>query len=524
MPNADLILVNGNIHTLSKKKPKAQAIAIKGNKITAVGTNSEILKLKTPETRITDLKGKTVLPGFVDCHVHMRSYAKTLEQIALRDIISIGQLQQRLKQAAAEKPPNAWIVARGFDQEKLKEKRLPTRFDIDKAVPDHPVLITRVCGHLSVANSKALELANITKHTKLLGSGEIDKDKETGEPTGILLEDAQSLVKGVIPQPTEEELLRVCGQACEKAAEKGLTTVHCIIEDLRDIQIIQKLHRQNQLQTRIRIIIPVECLDEFDELKISKHIEDDKVKIGCFKVFSDGSLGARTAALHTPYADDKTTRGILVYTPTTLQKSLEKVHKRGFQLAIHAIGDKANETVLDALEEVLKGKPRRDHRHRVEHASVLNKKLITRMKKLGVVASVQPHFVVSDFWVVKRLGKRRARWTYPFKSLIKSGVVACAGSDCPIEPLDPLFGVWAAVARKTFPQEKLSVDEAICMYTINAAYASHEETTKGTIEPGKLADLTILAQDPYSVEPDDIRDIKVEMTIVNGKIIYARKS
>jgi predicted amidohydrolase YtcJ len=520
---ADLILYNANVHTMNKKKPKAQAIAIKDNKIVAVGSDAEILKLKNSNTKRIDLKGKVVLPGFIDCHVHMGVYARTLEQIGLRDVVSIKQLQQKLKQAAAEKPQNAWIVARGFDQEKFREKRVPDRYDLDEAVSDHPVLITRVCGHLSVTNSKALELAGMTKHTGSLEGGKIEKDPKTGEPTGVLLENAVNLVTEVIPKPSEEELLRIYSQACQKATEKGLTSVHCIIENLTDISIIQELRRQNRLKIRIHIMIPIEHLDELVEHEISTRFNDDRIKIGCIKVFADGSLGAHTAALHEPYADDKTTKGILIYSPEKLEALLEKVHNAGFQLAVHAIGDLAIEAVLEAFEKVLKKKPKKDHRHRIEHVSVLNERLIERMHNLGVIASVQPHFIVSDFWTAKRVGEQRARWAYPFKSLVKSGVVACAGSDCPIEPIDPLLGVWAAVTRKTFPRERLSVDEAIHMYMVNASFASHEEAVKGSIEPDKLADLTILSEDPYNVEPDRIRNINVEMTIINGEIVYARK-
>jgi len=519
MPKADLILYDAKVYTLNRKKPKAQAIAIKGNKIVAVGSNAQILKLKTLKTNTIDLKGKTVLPGFVDCHVHMRSYAKTLEQIELRGVTSIKQLQQRLRQAAIRKPMGTWITARGFDEEKFREKRLPTRFDLDKAVSDRPVLITRVCGHLSVANTKALKLANITRNRMLTEKGTIEKDPKTGEPTGVLIENAQDLVAKVIPKPDEKELLRIYEKACEKATEKGLTAVHCIINDPKDVSAFYELSRQNKLKLRVRLIIPFAYLNEIDKLAT---IENDKIKTGSVKIFADGSLGARTAALHKPYTDDKTTEGVLISPQKKLEKLLLEVHEKGYQLAVHAIGDKAIEFVLSALEKALDQKPKKDHRHRIEHASVLNKKLIMRMKELGIIASVQPHFIVSDFWAVKRLGKRRARWTYALKSLVKNGIVACGGSDCPIEPIDPLLGIWAAVARKNFPQEKLTIDEAIRMYTKNAAFASREETVKGVIERGKLADLTVLAQDPYKIKANNIRDIKVDMTIVDGKILYAR--
>jgi len=519
----DLIIHNANIHTMDKKGTKAQAIAIKDKKIVAVGANNEILKLKTNKTRAIDLKGKTVLPGFIDCHIHMSSYAKSLEQIELRNVTSIKQMQQKLKQSATKKPKNTWIIARGFDHEKFKEKRVPTRFDLDEAVPDHPVFVTRVCGHLSVANSKALELAKITKYAKTLESEKIDKNPKTGEPTGILLEDAQNLVAEIIPRANEEELLRIYGQACKRATENGLTGVHWIINSPKELRIIQKLRKHNKLPIRVYAVIPVEYLDEFAELGLSTGFGDDVVKIGCVKIFADGSLGASTAALHTPYCDNKTTKGILVYREKKLEKLVKKVHDADFQLAVHAIGDRAIETVLNALETVLEEKSKKDRRHRIEHASVLNEGLIKRMKRSEVIASVQPHFIVSDFWVAKRLGNERARWTYSFKSLFESGLNVCAGSDCPVEPISPILGVWAAVTRKTFPHEKLSADQAIRMYTINAAFASFEEQTKGSIEQGKLADLTILAKDPYKTVPEKIKEINVDMTIVGGEIVYARK-
>ena len=524
MPHADLILRNANIRTMDKKKPQAQAIAIKNGKIVAVGTDTEILKWKTGKTVVVNLKRKTVLPGFVDCHVHLGSYAKTLEQIELRDVVSIKQLQWKLKEVARQKPPASWIVARGFDQEKFREKRVPNRFDLDEAVPDHPVLITRVCGHLSVANSKALELAGIGKDARLPEGSKIEKDRRTGEPTGVLLENAAALVKEVIPKLDDKELLRIHREACKKATEKGLTELHCVLGDLTEARVVQELRKQGKLKIRINMMVPLEYYDDFKASIVDRCLENDRIKIGCIKIFADGSLGARTAALRAPYADDETTKGILISSQQKLEALFEKVHDSGFQLAVHAIGDRAIETVLAAFNDVLKKKPKKDHRHRIEHASVLNPELIQSMQRLGLIASVQPHFVFSDFWITQRLGKRRARWAYPFKSLIKRGVTTCAGSDCPIEPIDPLLGVWAAVTRRNLPQEKLSVDEAIRMYTINAAFAGRKEAIKGSIEPGKIADLTILSQDPYNVQPDNIKDINVEMTIIGGQIVYTRKS
>lgn len=523
MQHADLILYNANVYTLNKKKPNAQAIAIKNKKITAVGTNKEILRLKTKNTKTINLKGKTVIPGLIDCHVHMSAFAHTLQQINLGNITSITRLQQKLRQAAAKKPPNTWITARGFDHEKFKEKRLPTRFDLDKAVPNHPTIITRVCGHLAVANSKALEIANLTDHKKTEKNAKICKDPKTGEPTGILLEDAQQLVMEHLPDPNEEELLNSYKQACKKATENGLTSIHWILSNPREIQLIQKLREQKKLPIRTYMIIPIENIDKLTETGIHTGFGDYKIKIGSAKIFADGSLGASTAALQSPYADNKTTRGLLVNSKAHLEKLIKKSQKNNFQTAIHAIGDRAIKTVLDALEHAQKENTKKNHRHRIEHASVLNRKLIERIQKLKIIISVQPHFVASDFWIIKRLGNKRARWTYPFRTLLISGICVCAGSDCPVEPINPLLGIWAAVTREISPQERISIDQAIRMYTINAAFASFEEKIKGTIEEGKLADLTILAQDPYKVDPQKIKDIHVTMTIVDGKIVYKRR-
>jgi predicted amidohydrolase YtcJ len=269
--------------------------------------------------------------------------------------------------------------------------------------------------------------------------------------------------------------------------------------------------------------IPVKLLGELVSLGLVTGFGNDMVRLGFVKILADGSLGARTAALKQPYTDKPETNGMLIYSQRKLNGLVLKAHKAGWQLAVHAIGDGAIESVLKAFSKALKRFPREDHRHRVEHCSVLNPRLIRRMKKLGLIASVQPHFIVSDFWVVDRVGTERARWVYPFKTLLKSGVVVASGSDCPVEPISPILGVWAAVARKSFVEESLTVEEALKTYTLNAAYASFSEMETGTIEPGKRADLTVLSEDIFKVLPDRIRDVRVEMTIVGGKVVYERK-
>ncbi len=519
---ADLVLTNGNVLTMNPSKPHAQAIAVKDDRIIEVGTNKEIKPWIGKNTKIISLKGKTVVPGFIDTHAHVTGYGKSLKQINLRGVNSIKEMQKKLKKRIQKTGKGQWILGRGWDQDRLTERRYPTRWDLDKFSPNNPVILTRVCGHVCVANSQALELANITREATLPPAGQIDKDPKTGEPTGILRENAMNLVWEVKPEPSEEELTEACSLACQKAVEAGLTSVHWLISSPTEIRVIQKLREQNKLLLRVYVIVSVKLLDHLIDLGMHTGFGDNRVRIGSVKIFSDGSLGARTAALFQPYQDEPTRKGMMLYTQEKLNTLVMEAHRAGFQLAIHAIGDRAIDMVLTVLENALKEAPKENHRHRIEHASVLNERLIQHMKKLKVIASVQPHFVVSDFWVANRVGSTRARWVYPFRTLVQEGVLTTGGSDCPVEPIDPLLGVWAAVAREAFPEERISVDDALRLYTVNAAYASFEEDIKGLIDVGKLADLVVLSREPHEIPPNEIRDVKVEMTIVGGNVVYVR--
>lgn len=520
MRSADLVLINGNIITINPKQPRAQAIAIKNDKIVEVGTNNEIKPWINKSTKIIDLKGKTVTPGFIDTHVHISEFGRSLTTIDLRGINSIKAIQQKLKEQVQKTPKDRWIFGHGWDQERFKEKRYPTKRDLDKVSPNNPVILRRVCGHICVVNSNTLELANITRETKSPPGGKIDRTPRTREPTGILRENAMDLILKIIPKPDENELVEACIRACQKAVESGLTSVHWIIDSPTEISVIQKLRAQNRLPLRVYVLIPVEFLDYLIKMGLHTGFGDNRVKIGCIKILADGSLGARTAALNEPYSDQPETKGMMLYTPEELNRLVIKAHKAGFQLAIHAIGDRTLEIVLNVLEETLSRVPRENHRHRIEHASVLNEKTIQHMKRLNLIASVQPHFIVSDFWAAERVGPERARYVYPFKTLIKEDVMVTGGSDCPVEPINPLFGIQAAVARKTFPEERIGVDDALRIYTINAAYASFEDDIKGSIEAGKLADLVVLSKNPLTVESDEIGDIEVKMTVVGGRVVY----
>jgi len=522
MSEAKLAILNANVITLDSKRPRAEAVAIQNGKIIAVGSNEEIHKCVGNETKVMDAKKRTVVPGFVDCHVHMTGFGRSSQTLGLRDVKSIKEMQQKLREYVEKNPEKGWILGGRWDQEKFAEKRYPTCWDLDHAVAGKPVFLMRVCGHAGVVNSKALRLAGITKETTIEG-GKIDLDEVAGDPNGILRENALELVWKAIPKPTLKELEESCLLACKRAVEAGLTGVHWIADSAEEIRTIQKLYSEEKLPLRVYLGIPAELLDELVNLRLLTGYGNDMVKIGFIKILADGSLGARTAALKEPYSDKPETRGMMLYTQKNLNKLVLKAHKAGLQLAIHAIGDHAIEAVLKALSKALKQFPRENHRHRIEHCSVLNPKLIRRMKRLGLIASVQPHFIISDFWVVDRLGNSRARWVYPLKTLMREGLIVASGSDCPVEPINPFLGVWAAVARKSFAEESLTVKEALKSYTWNAAYASFDENKKGSIEVGKFADLTILSDDLFNIPADEIRKITVEITIVDGKLAYAKE-
>lgn len=513
---ADLILINGDIITLNPSCRSAQAIAIGNGKIVSVGTNNQIRKESGKHAKILDLKGKTVVPGLIDSHTHMISLGHALPRLDLRYVSSISEIQSRLKTEVKRTPKGRWIVGRGWDQDRLKERRYPTRWDLDEVSPDNPVLLNRVCGHVGVANSQALHLARIHGKTPSSMAKFIDRDTKTREPTGLVKEKAVDLFSDMI-EPCEEDLVNACHKACSDAAEAGLTSVTCITSELRQVHALETLREKGQLPLRICVVVPVECLDELK----GKQLNVPFLKLRCVKIFTDGSLGARTAALCEPYADESSTSGILYYRISQLKDLIRKADEAGFQIAVHAIGDKALEQTVKAFQSVLSKKRIAEHRHRIEHASVLNPDLIQKIKSLGLLVCFQPHFIVSDFWVPERLGSKRARWTYAFKSLLRNGVPMAASSDAPVEPLNPLWGIWAAATNKRCPDERLSVEEALQAYTTGASYFSFEEDAKGSIEVGKYADLTVLSHNPLKVKPEKIRDIRVEMTIVDGKIIYS---
>lgn len=518
---ADLVLTNGKIFTMNPSQPHAEAIAIKDGKILQVGTNDDVNRWIEKDAQLINLKGKTVVPGFIDTHIHVADFARVLAWLDLSNVMSIQELQDILKARVQRIPRGKWIIGRGWDQSRFVERRLPTRHDLDAFSAANPVILYHECGQICVVNSKALELADLTKQT-VGTSGNIDRNAKTGELTGILRNAATSLVWNFVPIMTEDELLEAVSLACEKIVEAGVTSVCWIVLSPMELSVIKKLRVQNRLPLRVYVVVPAELLDSVLASTLSKSSGKD-LRIGGVVIFADGYLAARTAALFQSYNDCPDSSGKLLYTQKEMNTLAAKIRQANLQLVIHAVGDRAVDAALNTFEGTLKETGEKGLRNRIEQAAVLNEELVQRMKNCEVLVSVQPCVVDSEFRVwsaSERLGPERAQWFYPIKTLISEGIKMSGGSDCPMEPLNPLLGIKAAVTREFFPEERVTFEEALHLYTIDAAYTIFEENVKGSIEKGKLADLVVLSRDPWMVEPKEIGDIEVEMTIVGGRVVH----
>lgn len=524
----DQILVGARFYPLTGDNRPFEALAIAGDRIYATGTRDEIEALAPAGCRRSDLGGATVLPGLIDSHLHLTWYGFFLNQVDLNGTRSISELQQRVAAHAAQLGPGEWVTGGGWEQGLFAEKRYPTRYDLDAVVPDRPVVLDRVCYHAVVANSAALALAGITRDTPAPADGEIRRDAD-GEPTGVLTEAACDIVKRHIPAPSYAQTRAAFLRAMARANAAGLTSVHT--NDQGVLEVLQDIRAGGQLSLRVYLDRTL-SLAEVEANELRTGFGDEWLRIGAVKVFVDGSLGARTAALYEPYSDEPGTRGLLMYAQEDLDALVLAAHRKGMQVAIHAIGDRAVDAAIDAIERALRAQPRGDHRHRIIHLQVLNPQIIGRLQALGVIADIQPKFVTGEqAWAGARVGPERVRWAYPWKSLWDAGIVCAGGSDCPVEPLEPLWGIYAAATRATMdgtpregwlPEQRLTVEQSIALFTRNAAYVSFEENLKGTLAPGKLADLVVLGADPFAVDPLSIKDIPILMTMVGGRVVYRR--
>jgi predicted amidohydrolase YtcJ len=533
--SADLVIVNANVRTMDKERPSAGAVAVYGNRIAAVGTTEEIRKLAGGRTRVIDAQGALVLPGFNDAHVHFIEGGGHLASVQLRDAASPSEFAARIRRFASKTPKGRWITGGDWDHERWPGAPLPTKELIDEFTPDHPVFVNRLDGHMSLANSVALKLAGVTKETKDPDGGLIVRDGRTGEPTGVLKDAAMSFVYAKIPDPSFDEKLEAARAATEHAASLGVTSVQDMSAG-NDVGVLQTLAARGELKTRIYAVSPLPQWERLARVGVRAVFGSDLLRVGGLKGFADGSLGSTTALLFDPYNDAPATRGLAadeMFPEGAMLKRVESADAAGLQVMIHAIGDSANDRILSIYEQVARAHGARDRRFRIEHAQHLRAADIVRFARGGVIASMQPYHAIDDGrWAEKRIGHERARTTYAFRSLLDAGATLAFGTDWYVAPLNPMLGIYAAVTRRTLdgknpegwiPEQKITVEESVRAYTTGSAYAEFAEHAKGTLTPGKLADLVILSQDIFRINPVEIERTTVRLTIMDGRVVYEEK-
>ena len=509
--DADLILVGGRIFTSSKKHPWAQGFAVRGDRLVAVGTDARVERWSGRGTKTVDLRGRVVVPGFIDAHSHMVDAATEFGWAHLDGTASMGAAIERMRTLALRTPPGSWVVGVDWDEAKWPERRYFLRGDLDQVSTDHPVVAVRMDGHMGCANSTALELA-----ADLVGMDGVEKDA-AGQPTGVLKEDPFYLLHERFA-PTETALDAGLEKMSRKAHRLGITSIHDIVGS-RQLRAYLRAYHRGTLGLRLYALPRDDLLDSLVASGLSSGLGDAWLRIGAIKVFTDGSLGAYTAALGEPYVGQPGNRGVLVHSNEDLRNIYLKAHLNGFQTATHALGDAAIRQVVETWESILREHPKRDHRHRIEHLELPDDDLLRRMKAIGLLASCQPNFIgqwsgPGDVYET-RLGPERNARNNPYRLVLRRRLPLCFGSDG--MPYGPLFGIHSAV-NGYFDDQRISVEEAIRAYTAGGAYAAFEENLKGTLEPGKLADFVILDGDPFA-EPERIRNLQVHSTWIGGECV-----
>lgn len=520
---------------MDREHPKAEAVAVSGTRIIAVGTSAEIEHLAGTHTRIIDAKGAVVLPGFNDSHVHFLWGGFQLASVDLRDAASPKEFAGRIERFGASLPKGRWITGGDWDHERWQGAPLPTKELIDAFTPDRPVFVSRLDGHMALANSCALALAGITRDTPDIPGGMIVRDAKTGEPTGVLKDAAMYAVNKIIPDQSVEEKMEAARAATNHAASLGVTSVQDMSAGT-DVGIFQTLLDRGELKTRIYAASPLMEWNRLTRVGIHHGFGSDMLRIGALKGFADGSLGSTTALFFEPYLDAPATSGLPgdeMFPDGAMLGRIRAADSAGLQVMIHAIGDKANDAILSLYEQVAREHGARDRRFRIEHAQHLRAQDVARFGTDRVIAAMQPYHCIDDGrWAEKRIGADRARGTYAFRSLIDAGAVLAFGSDWTVAPMDPLLGIYAAVTRRTLdgahpggwvPEQKITVDEAVQAYTTGAAYAEFTEGVKGTIAPGMLADMVILSQNIFTIDPVQIEKTTVTLTVMNGRVVYEKK-
>ena len=531
---ADLVFLNGTVITIDDARPSAEAVAVVGNRIARVGTRDELRAEIGPGTRVVDLAGRALLPGFNDNHTHPISYGLALSRIDARPaaVPTLAGLQAAFRAAAAEQPAAAdgWLLARGYDDSRLDVRRHPTRHELDAATGGRPALLTRTCGHLAVANSAALARAGVTRDTPDPEGGQIDRD-EHGEPTGLLRETAMSLVQRQIPRPTRAEMRAALRAAGGRFLANGITSVgEAAIRTSDELATYQELAAAGELPVRVFTMMLIDdTLDSLVRLGMRTGWGDTWLRIGPAKLFQDGSGGGRTAAMTTDYVNDPGNRGITIYEQAGLRERFGRAHEAGFQLAAHAIGDRAITMILDAYEDALERRPKADHRFRIEHCGMCTPEIIDRMARLEIIAVPQPSFIyeLGDSYI-RNFTEEQLALSYPGRTWCDRGIVAAGSSDVPVVDCDVLVNLRSAVTRLTQSGQRMgagqgvTIEEALRMFTLHGAYASFEERLKGTITPGNLADFVVLSGDPRAIPAEDLPSLSVDMTVIDGRVAYER--
>jgi predicted amidohydrolase YtcJ len=540
-----LLLVNGRVWTVNPAQPEAEAVAISGNRIVAVGANSEILSLSgsAAQTRIIDLRGRLVVPGFNDAHLHFYMGGDSLRSVNLRGATGHPDLRQKIGEYASTRRPGEWILNGNWNDQSWDPAELPFHQLIDDVTEDNPVFVHRSDGHMSLANRVAMQIAGVDRSTSEVPGGEIVRDTN-GDPTGVFKDTAKALIERVIPRPSQECILQCLRAAQSYAIENGVTSVQDMGvlgkrggDTMADVlRAYQRLLHDGELKVRVSGHLPLPEWKRLADAGVMAGFGDEKLRIGATKSFSDGSLGSTTAWFFDPYTDAPQTCGLPsneMVDGEAMYRNLCDADRAGLQLVVHAIGDRANRTVLDMMERLTRENGVRDRRWRIEHAQHLQPSDIKRFGQLGVIASVQPYHAIDDGpWAERRIGPDRVRSAFAFRSLLDAGAVLALGSDWWVAPIDPLLTIHAAVTRQLaggsedgwVPEQRISVKEAVFAYTMGSAYASGEEEIKGSIGIGKLADLAVLSKDIFSIDASEIRKTKVEMTIFDGTIVFEREA
>jgi predicted amidohydrolase YtcJ len=524
---SDLMLLNGKIYTMNGQLPKAEAVAVKGSSIIAVGENSEVENLGRKNFKVINLEGKTVIPGLTDCHTHFLSFAYGLNRVNLAGISSFDGVLSAIKSFSRNLKPYEWVLGGGWDKNILGHESVFRKEVLDQIWPDGPVALQSKDHHVLWVNSKALEAVGIGQSTSDPRGGEIERHQRTGEPSGILKENACNLVWEKVPVPSVDDSRRLLKKATKIANSCGLTGIHNH-DDPGAHELFERFQTEGELTLRACFWIPVQGLESAIRSGLTSGLGNEYVRFGGVKMYADGSLGSQTALMFEPFEGSDGALGVEATSQEELKENSIKASRAGMGVAIHAIGDRAVHQSLNAIEESMQ---RTDHksrlRHRIEHVQLLHPQDVERFSKLGIIASVQPVHAPADIDIAERYWGKRSRLAYAFNTLLESRAKVVFGSDVPIETLDPWRGIHAAVTRRRigeqeswYPEEKVSPSEAISAYTKWASYASYEENLKGSIEVGKLADIVILSQNVFEIEPDEIPDTKVQYTILGGEIIF----